>query len=262
MAHSLMPVAPLVTPCKCCETPSRIYGVVDFNKNCEIVRGRDVLPFSAIPIYYHRCSACGLVFTVAMDEFSQEDFVREVYNEGYAEVDPDYQQVRPAANAQFVHRLFAQSRDIRILDYGGGNGRTTELLRESGFVNADMYDPLNPAASQRPQGPYDLIICFEVAEHSTQPTQTFSDIASLLTDEGMILFSTLLQPENIDQLALSWWYVAPRNGHVTIYSKASLVQMANKLGFTFASSGDNVHIFFRGLPDFAKHLLPSQARSA
>ena len=44
----------------------------------------------------------------------------------------------------------------------------------------------------------------------------------MLTDTGIILISTLLQPGDIDSQGLAWWYAAPRNAHVSLYSSASL----------------------------------------
>src|SRR5829696_6292592 len=120
---ALSAVAPASAPCKVCGGVSHLYGVVDFHKNCEIARGRQVLALSGIPIYYHRCPACELLFTVAFDHFSNDDFARHIYNDGYSAVDPDYRETRPAGNAQWIIGAFGNSKSIRILDYGGGNGR-------------------------------------------------------------------------------------------------------------------------------------------
>src|SRR5579885_2070868 len=104
--------------CKCCGDTAFLWGVVDFHKNCE-VRRRPVLGISGIPIYYYRCPGCRFLFTTAFDDFTDEDFLRYVYNEDYSLVDPDYLGDRPRANANFLVRLLASVRPRRILDYGG-----------------------------------------------------------------------------------------------------------------------------------------------
>ena len=42
----------------------RLYGLLDFNKNCEIYRN-NALGISGVPIYYHRCPECRFIFTTA-----------------------------------------------------------------------------------------------------------------------------------------------------------------------------------------------------
>ncbi len=121
MEMRLQPVCVNREVCKCCGAGSPPFGVVDFHKNCEILRRR-VLGVSGVPIYYHRCPDCGFLFTTAFDGFTQDDFRRHVYNDDYLLVDPDYQADRPRANAQVLISLFRSARPRRLLDYGGGSG--------------------------------------------------------------------------------------------------------------------------------------------
>src|SRR5438552_17559320 len=125
---TLTPVVPLRVACKCCGGEATIFGVVDFNRNCEMPL-KDPLSPSGIPVYYHRCGRCGFIFTTAFDHFTPDDFHRLIYNEKYVLVDPDYRDVRPARQAEFVARRFPLAKDKRVLDYGGGSGRMAELLR-------------------------------------------------------------------------------------------------------------------------------------
>jgi 2-polyprenyl-6-hydroxyphenyl methylase/3-demethylubiquinone-9 3-methyltransferase len=253
-ANVPQPVCPTQATCKCCGAIASLFGVVDFHKNCEIVR-RKVLDVSGIPIYYYRCPACQFLFTTAFDHFTQESFARYVYNEEYALVDPDYQDARPRGNADMVCRLFAASRPRRVLDYGGGNGLLAELLRAAGFAQADTYDPFVPRFATRPLERYDSVVSFEVAEHATDPARTFAEMNDLVANPGLILFSTLLQPANLEEQGLNWWYAGPRNGHVSLYTRASLEALARPLGLTLGSFNDGLHVLFRALPDFARGIM-------
>jgi len=76
----------------------------------------------------------------------------------------------------------------------------------------------------------------------------------LLRDEGALLFSTLTQPADFDQLGLRWWYVGPRNGHISLYSRRSLSILFEKNGMGLISLTDLIHVAFRKLPAFASHL--------
>jgi 2-polyprenyl-6-hydroxyphenyl methylase/3-demethylubiquinone-9 3-methyltransferase len=254
MSSGLQPICAEEAPCKCCGTRAELYGVVDFHKNCEVYR-RKVLGVSGVPIYYYRCPACRFLFTTAFDHFTTDDFLRYVYNEEYVLVDPDYREDRPRGNADFVMRLFSGVRPRRILDYGGGNGALADRLRAAGFPAVETYDPFVPAHSGRPAGPFDCVLSFEVVEHSTDPRRTFAEMSEFLTDPGLIVFSTLLQPPDIDRQGLNWWYAGPRNSHVSLFARESLIAIIEPFGFGLASFNDALHVLFRGIPDFAKHFL-------
>jgi len=254
MESGLQAICAKQTHCKCCGALALPFGVVDFHKNCEILRRR-VFDISGVPIYYYRCPQCHFIFTTAFDRFTHEDFRQYIYNQEYLLIDPDYQESRPAGNAQILCSLFAEARPRRILDYGGGHGVLAQLLRASGFSHAETYDPFVPRYSAKPLDRFDCVVCFEVVEHSTDPARVFADMSDLLTDSGLILFSTLLQPPDIDSQGLNWWYAAPRNGHVSLYTKASLATLAQPLGFSLGSFNESYHVLFRGIPDFAKHFI-------
>jgi len=254
MNAGLQAICAKQTPCKCCGALAFPYGVVDFHKNCEIHR-RKVLDISGVPIYYHRCPVCHFIFTTAFDHFTKEDFLRYIYNEEYVLVDPEYQEVRPRGNAVALCRLFSAARPKRILDYGGGNGVLAELLRAAGFSHVDTYDPFVPRYSAKPPDRFNCVVSFEVVEHTTDPARVFADMNDLLTDSGLILFSTLLQPADIDQQGLNWWYAGPRNGHVSLFSRASLKKVVQPFGFKLGSFNEGLHVLFREIPDFAQHFI-------
>ena len=248
------PTAPAPRSCKACGTPSPVVGSVDFHKNCED-RRQATLPLSGRAVTYHRCPACALLFTSDFDAWDREDFRREIYNEGYADVDPDFAGSRPAASAELIGTLFGPAcRGLDVLDFGGGDGALAALLASRYGMAAEVYDPFNRACDVTPERQYPLVTCFEVLEHTPDPRATIRDIAARAQPDGIIVFSTLLQPGDFTQRGLSWWYVAPRNGHVTIYSAQALRALWAELGFQVVSHGDGLHIAYRTLPAFAEGL--------
>jgi hypothetical protein len=257
MPQGLTSIALPSLPCKCCGGKSPIFGVVDFNKNCEDRRKR-VLDPCGIPIYYHRCAACGFLFTAAFDGFSREDFSHWIYNAEYAVVDPEYADLRPRRNASLLAQMFGNSKQIRVLDHGGGNGKLAALLRAMGFSSVDSYDPFVEAFASKPAGRYDLIVSSEVAEHTPRPAETFAEMDQLMEPKGMVLFSTQLQPAEIIKMGVGWWYVAPRNGHVSMYTRAALEKLVRPLGLGLGSFNDDTHVLCREVPAFAKQLFKSK----
>jgi hypothetical protein len=69
-----------------------------------------------------------------------------------------------------------------------------------------------------------------------------------------VLFSTLVQPQDFDGLGLNWWYVGPRNGHISVFSRDALTKAWERHGCRMASFNDLIHVAYRTLPDFARHL--------
>jgi hypothetical protein len=59
----------------------------------------------------------------------------------------------------------------------------------------------------------------------------------------------MLQPQDFDQKGMSWWYIGPRNGHISIFTRPALAAAWGKFGFKTASFNDNLHLAFRTLPE-------------
>lgn len=242
-------------PCKICQAPARPFGVADLNRSCAD-RPLPTLPITGVPIYYHRCAACGFVFTTAFDDWSDDDFARHVYNEDYVLIDPDYVERRPKAHAGIIAAMFAEHRDgLAVLDYGGGNGLLARTLEAHGFAIAQTYDPFGAGRNEKPDRRFDMVTCFEAMEHATDPDALVQSLAGLVEENGIILFSTLTQTAEFHAWGMAWWYIAPRNGHVSIFSPGALQRVWGRHGFALGSFDDGWHVAFREMPDFARHLL-------
>jgi 2-polyprenyl-6-hydroxyphenyl methylase/3-demethylubiquinone-9 3-methyltransferase len=224
-------------PCKVCGRPAPFFDLVDFNK-C----GSSGYGFgpSGIAVPYHRCTACGFMFTAFCDDWSANDFHRFIYNDDYWQVDVEHRSTRPRRIADQMLRVLAPFKECRILDYGSGEGLFVQYMREAGFSNIFAYDPFLMA--QRPEGRFDLITCFEVLEHTPSPAQTIADMRSLLLDGGCMLVSQALQPPDIERMLCSWWYCAPRNGHISLFADRTMALLAEHAGLIFHRGG-MPHVF-------------------
>lgn len=242
--------------CPICESTCAVLDVVDFNKSCEEVRGK-FLPVAGLPVHYYLCDNCGFCLAPEFSQWTLEDFERRIYNADYVNVDPDYLGDRPRANASGLINLFGEhSRTIRHIDYGGGNGSLSEILRETGW-NSVSYDPfVNRNVHIESMGRFDLITAYEVFEHVPDVKQLMSNLSSLLASDGVVLFSTLLTDGNIGpRQPLSWWYASPRNGHISLFSDKSLVLLAAKHGLKFGSFDQGLHVFWYKAPPWAQKFL-------
>jgi len=249
-----LPAAKSIEPCKACDAEVRVLGLVDFAKWC--TRDLSQTPKTGVQIPYYGCRNCGLVFTTAFDHFTQEQWRTYVYNERYGEVDPDYQGTRPRNYAGLIVSNLPEAKSLRVIDYGGGSGIFADTLAAQGWADVQTYDPFVSRFSSRPQHAADLVTAIEVLEHSPDPRATFREIASMMHESSILLATTLLAPFPLDERILDWWYVAPRNGHVTIHSRSSLQRLAAELGWRMSSSGDNIHAFWRQRPPWAARMIP------
>jgi 2-polyprenyl-6-hydroxyphenyl methylase/3-demethylubiquinone-9 3-methyltransferase len=230
------------TPCKVCRSPAPLFGAVDFNKSCEERRGAR-LPHYGFAVYYRRCPSCGILFTDCFDRWSHAEFQQHIYNSAYVQVDPDYREKHPLDAATLVAAQFGAHRNtLSVLDYGGGSGLFAERMRLSGFADCDTYDPFTPGFDRPPDRTYGLVTCFETLEHTPEPAACVQAIDKSLEPNGIVVFSTLVQPPDFDKLGINWWYVAPRNGHISIHSAKSLALLWDAQGYALTSMTNDVHI--------------------
>jgi SAM-dependent methyltransferase len=242
--------------CPICSSACLLLDVVDFNKSCEEARGK-FLGLAGIPVYYALCSQCGFCFAPELVNWKLEEFEQKIYNDEYILVDPDYVEIRPRANANNLISMFGdRAHSIKHLDYGGGSGRLVQLLRQSNWQSTS-YDPfVDRNVSIEQLGSFDLITAFEVFEHIPNVNKLMSNLRSLISPNGIILFSTLLSDGNIhSKQRVSWWYASPRNGHISLFSRNSLSLLAQKHGVCFRSFSHGLHAFFTSIPSWANHII-------
>ena len=152
------------------------------------------------------------------------------------------------AERQAKNIIYAYSwarKQIRHLDYGSGDGQLTQRLLKAGFDSTD-YDPF--IHSDAPTGKFNLITCFEVLEHAPDPQRVMRELASYLAPEGILIASTMLSDGNDIS---DWWYAAPRNGHISLYSGKSLGELAVMNSLCARINSEGTHSFFRKLPVWA-----------
>ena len=240
--------------CPVCDAPASLLDVVDLNKSCEEERGR-FLPIAGVPIYYTLCDRCGFCFAPEMYRWSIDEFSTRIYNDDYILVDPDYSGSRAHTYAQMLAGMFANHvLDICHLDYGGGDGSLSSELFAAGW-NSASYDLFVDGPLRDDVGKFNLVTSFEVFEHVPDVGHLISTLSSLLTEDGIVIFSTYVSDGKIARnKRLDWWYASPRNGHISLFSRASLALLGKKRGFELVSFSPNLHAFRRTTPPWAAHV--------
>lgn len=242
--------------CPICQGACTPLDAVDLNKACNDGDGK-VRAVAGVPIHYFRCDQCGFCFAPEFADWQLEDFEAKIYNDDYIRVDPDYLDTRPRANASSLLATFGDwAAAIRHLDYGGGNGLLSKTLRDAGW-RSNSYDPFVDRDVRPTQlGKFELITAYEVFEHVPDVKRLIRELSLLLASDGIVLFSTLLSDGNVQAAQpLTWWYAAPRNGHISLFSRKSLALLGAGEGFLFGSFSTNLHVYWREVPPWAAHIL-------
>jgi len=222
--------------CLLCTQQTQSVGSVDFNRGCLIS-----LPESGERVEYHRCGSCGTIFAPQMCSWPKSEYAAKVYNDKYRLVDPEISGTRARRNADWLCKTFGDAPAITHLDYGGSDGLLTQILRAWGW-DSMSYDPMN--AEPFPDHQFNLVTAFEVFEHAPDPQELMRDMERLVLD--VMIFSTALNDGVEDPIG--WWYLAPRNGHVVLYSKRSLDSLLRRYGFWMVSVDAVAHLGFRRIP--------------
>jgi hypothetical protein len=153
----------------------------------------------------------------------------------------------------------------RCLDWAGGYGTLTRLMRDRGldFHHHDPYTSNIFAAGHEgaPDEPWDVITLFEVLEHLPDPA---AELQPLARSSPVLLFTTQLLPDPAPP-PTDWWYYTLESGqHISFFTLTALAALGDRLGMRLASDGQNVHAFHRpgALPAIPRALVKRRRLTA
>lgn len=189
-------------------------------------------------IQYYECPNCGYINT------EKPYWLEEAYSDAIASSDTGYV-YRNYEFAKRVSRIIKQNFDKNstFLDYGAGYGMFVRLMRDFGFqfYYYDLYcKNLFAIGLEKPMDfKANAFIALEVFEHIENPAE---EVEKILQNTDTILFSTLLRKNNYTSVN-DWWYFSPETGqHISIYTKKSLQELANRFGLALYSNGKDIHV--------------------
>ena len=227
----------IIPHCNICKGKAIYWGCVDINKSAEEINNT-FLPYAGQAIYYKKCEECGHIFSTDFDKWSKQDFRDRIYNDDYIKVDPEYDGTRSRRDVQWF-KQFCPDKQYKIIDYGAGNQVFGDELNKIGY-QVTSWDPM--WGTDKPNEQFDIMTAFEVLEHTPTPIETVSEMISLLKPNGQIVFSTYVNDVLQNKRNPMFWYLAPRNGHVCMYSYKSLEVLFGMFGYKVKHLGESVHI--------------------
>ncbi|GHV65486.1 hypothetical protein FACS1894199_06300 [Bacteroidia bacterium] len=188
-------------------------------------------------ITYHICPTCGFIQT------EHPYWVDESYSNAIAAADTGciFRNLSNSADLLFLMKFIENT---LCLDFGGGHGVLTRIMRDYGF-NFEHYDKYaenlfaNGFEGSLEQK-YNLITSFENFEHFVNPME---EIEKLINITDVLYFSTEIIPANNPKIN-DWWYYVPSTGqHISFYSIKTLQYIANKYKLYFYTNSHSIHIF-------------------
>lgn len=195
---------------------------------------------------YFKCGNCELICAPEFDDWSSSDWETKVYTVDYnINVDDG------CVNRQ--HRTANKIKDVRFnfhLDFGCGNGLLSQILMLKYGKQSYFYDPFNrhegdfdlPKCSAN--AVFDLVTAVEVFEHLVDPNLIFDQI-NPVTSKGTRLMTNTKLSSTFNGAFRDFWYVNPRAGHISFYTKKTLEVLANKHGWQLTHSNGGSHDFIK-----------------
>jgi len=207
-------------------------------------------------VSYYYCESCGFLRT------ERPYWLAEAYSSAIATSDTGLVNRNNQVSRQLAALLFLAFRADREspwLDYAGGYGMLTRLMRDKGF-NFFWSDKL--ATNLFAQGfehkdgaTYAGVTAIEVLEHTEDPMAFLSSL-SQFSQSRTVIFTTELcaspppRPED-------WWYYGLNTGqHIAFFQERTLEAIATRLGVRYMRVG-GLHVFSEQLPSSARAWLAS-----
>ncbi len=186
-------------------------------------------------VKYFHCKNCGYLFTE--DPYWLEEAYNSAINisdTGLMERNIYFQRLTSVLLFYFFDK------NAKFLDYAGGYGIFTRMMRDVGF---DFYwddkfcDNLLARGFEIQHSgvdKFEALTAFEVFEHLVNP---IDEVQKMLQQSGSIIFSTQLLPDVVPK-PHEWWYYAFDHGqHISIYSKKTLDYLAGKFNMNAYTFG-------------------------
>ena len=224
---------------------------------CELCGGRELQPLFAPGrpgrwgYRVVRCTGCGFLYR---NPGIRPERLGDLYSGGnYARfLTGDYARGRQDGYRTIMDGfapLFAAGGGRRLLDYGCGAGLFLELAHERGFDahGVDLSPDSVEAAHARPgggnahlgapedvpeiaAGGFDVVTLWSVLAHLPRPADDIARLRRLLTDDGVLLISTV----NANSLTLKahrdrWGGFTPN--HLVFFSPTTLPALLRRAGF-------------------------------
>lgn len=196
-------------------------------------------------VSYYLCPNCKLLQT------EKPYWLKEAYSQAIAAADTGI--IKRNLYLQKVTScflIFFLNKNGKFLDYGGGSGIFTRLMRDKGF-DFYWYDPRSEDLFARgfeynkeSNMKFEAITAFEVFEHLVNPKEILDFcFKDSLTDT--LIFATQLYGKTPPSPTKWWYYSLSAGQHISFYNLETLKFLAKRYGLYLYSTESNFHLMIR-----------------
>lgn len=209
---SMTPSSATTIPCRLCGAPS--------------VNFMSLMVLGSHPAGYFRCAHCGLI------ETETPSWLDRAYSSALSAIDTGaiHRSTFTARLALAVAFVLGLDPHKKSLDFGGGYGVFTRIMRDAGW-HFTWYDKFAENLFARgfegdPNAAHEFVTSFEVLEHLVDVREEFTRLFA--PRHRAVLVSTSLHDGHP---ARDWWFFMPEAGqHVAFYSADTMRYIANEFG--------------------------------
>jgi hypothetical protein len=217
------------------------------NTNCKICQSPSEKIFSKTVLTkyetnYYQCSNCSFMQT------DEPHWLSEAYEAAITSLDIGLLSrnihLREEVS-KIVDCCYPEAKSF--LDYAGGYGAFTRLMRDAGynFYNQDDYCEnifaknfdIDDSAIKK----FDIVTGFEVLEHFNHPLE---NIKTVFDYADTAIFSTELIPFSSPEEIKNWWYLTEETGqHIAFYTTKAMEYIAQLYNRNYYCRNGNIHVF-------------------
>ncbi len=217
--------------CRCCMHSTQFFS------------SAEVLHYEAD---YYQCTQCGSV------QIEEPHWLEEAHSAAISILDTGLVARCLSASRLISVFLFLEGRmKSSGIDWGGGTGLLTRMLRDLGFemLSFDKY-----MDGQHSRGfnineselgsKKDFLTAIECFEHLEDPITL---LVNAVEKKQYFIFTTeVLRLPAPDPAARDWWYFMPESGqHITFATNVGLQSFTKQLGFNYLISFGSLHVMSR-----------------
>lgn len=205
-------------------------------------------------VSYFLCSNCGFHFA-EKPYWLQESYENIINRKDFGIMERNLKNMKYIFSYLFMNndfdsyhngRRYHMTENVRLVDYGGGHGVLTRLLRDSGIDAwwTDKYaENIFALGYEADKNNYKYLTMFEVMEHVVEPADEIKKVVELYNPET-IFFSTMLYGKKGVLPQRDWWYYIYDIGqHISFYCTDSLKYIGDLIGYNFYTNGIDFHCY-------------------
>jgi hypothetical protein len=201
--------------------------------SCRICSSPTTRAFDTVVLRRHsatfvKCSQCGFLATDGAPHWLSEAYASPINIQDTGLVGRNIAFARDAS--VLLYCFFDPS--AKFVDYAGGHGLFTRLMRDVGF-DFRTLDPLTENLFARgfsadpSDAGFEAVTSFESFEHFLDPR---TEIGKMLRMSRTLVFSTVLLPEPVPDPTRWWYYGFAHGQHISFYERRTLEFIAKSHG--------------------------------